>query len=111
MKHFVDICGIGDVANGRHKCVVVDGQPILVFNLNGVFHALRNRCTHLDFPLEGGRQLGWEIICRQHGARFDIRDGRVLGGPAIDPVTTFETQVRDGRVGLLMSVASSARDG
>lgn len=104
MTVLVDLCGIEEVPNGRHKCMAADGKSILLFNHDGVYHAIENRCTHLDFPLKGGRQMGWEIICRQHGARFDVRNGRVLGGPAVDPVAAFAIRVEGGRLWLVSNV-------
>jgi nitrite reductase/ring-hydroxylating ferredoxin subunit len=37
-----------------------------------------------------GELDGYEIECPRHGARFDIRDGRVLRFPAITPVRSFK---------------------
>lgn len=71
-------------------------MAILIINLNHSFHAVRNRCTHLDFPLEGGRQIGFELICRKHGVRFDVRDGQALGGPAVTRLLVYECWVRAG---------------
>lgn len=48
---------------------------VLLCNVDGVIHAVRNRCTHAavllsDAPLEGA-----EIECPYHGARFDVTTG------------------------------------
>lgn len=95
---YVDVCAVSDIPNGRHRAFAVQGRSILIFRMGADYHAIENRCTHLDFPLEGGRQIGCEIICRQHGARFDIRTGRALGGPAVDPVPHFAIRLADGRI-------------
>ena len=95
---YVDACALADIPNGRHRAVVVGGHAVLVFRMDEQLHAIENRCSHLDFPLDGGRQIGCEIICRQHGARFDIRTGKVLGGPAVDPVRVFPARVVGDRV-------------
>ncbi len=95
---FVAVCGVKDIPNGGHKPFEIEGVPILVVNLNRQFHAVHNRCTHLDFPLDGGRQMGWEIMCRKHGARFDIRNGRALNGPAVNPIAVYPVRVVDGMV-------------
>ena len=94
----VDLCALSDLPNGTHRAFAVEGRSILVFHIDGKLHAIDNRCSHLDFPLEGGRQIGCEIICRHHGARFDIRSGKALGGPAVDPVKVHHVTLRDGRV-------------
>jgi len=77
---FVPVCALAEIKNGSHKAVEIEGIPVLLVRLNQQVHALHNRCTHLDFSLDGGRQVGWELMCRKHGARFDVRDGRALLG-------------------------------
>lgn len=98
MSEHADVCALGDIANGRHRAFEVLGLSIIIFRLDREVYAVENRCSHLGLPLEGGRQIGCEIICRAHGARFDIRSGKVLGGPAVDPIRRFEARIRDGRV-------------
>ncbi|MEC3909132.1 non-heme iron oxygenase ferredoxin subunit [Sphingobium sp. CR2-8] len=98
MKDYVDVCAVDDIPNGKHRAFLIDGTSILVFRINADAYALENRCTHLDFPLEGGRQIGTTIVCRKHGARFDICSGKVVTGPAVDPLRCFSTRVRQGRI-------------
>jgi 3-phenylpropionate/trans-cinnamate dioxygenase ferredoxin component len=98
VRRFVPACQVEDIRNGRHLAVEVEGRPILILNVNRVFHAVSNRCTHLDYPLDGGRQMGCEIFCRKHGARFDVRNGKALSGPAVDRLKIYETRVIDGVV-------------
>lgn len=79
--------------------VVWDGDtPILVVNLDGEFHALEDRCTHEDFELSAGAVDAAEgsVECVLHGARFDLRSGHALCGPAYAPVARFPVQVTDG---------------
>src|SRR3546814_8503778 len=98
MTGYIDVCAARDIPNGRHRAFQVKGRSVLVIRLNADFYAIANRCTHLDFPLEGGRQMGCEIICRQHGARFDMRDGHAIGAPAVDPVRTFALRLSGDRI-------------
>jgi len=95
---FVPVCAVTDIPNGGHRAFEVAGVPVLLVNLNRQFYAWHNRCTHLDFPLDGGRQMGWELMCRKHGARFDVRTGQALGGPAVNPLRRYETRVVEGVV-------------
>ena len=41
-----------------------------------------------DGPLEGTA-----IECPRHGARFDVRTGRPLCMPAVEPIATYEVKV------------------
>ena len=81
--------------------IVRDGQlEIGVYNCDGSFYAIEDRCSHDDGPLCEG---DWEpdgcvVVCPRHGSRFDIRSGRPLTLPAYVPVETFPVRVRDGVV-------------
>jgi 3-phenylpropionate/trans-cinnamate dioxygenase ferredoxin component len=93
---YARVCEVDAIRNGNHRAFDVEGLSVLILRVNRSFYAVRNRCTHLDYPLEGGRQLGCEIICRKHGARFDTRNGRALTGPAVDRLAIYPTRVVDG---------------
>jgi 3-phenylpropionate/trans-cinnamate dioxygenase ferredoxin subunit len=69
------------------------GLFVAVFNVDGRFYAIEDVCTHDDGPLADGELDGYEIECPRHGARFDLRDGRVLSMPAITPVPYYEVRV------------------
>lgn len=100
-NHYVDVCALEDIPSGGHRAFAIDGWSVLIFRIHSEVHALENRCTHLDFPLEGGRQIGTNIICPKHGARFDVRTGKAIAGPAVDPLRRFDAQVREGRIEVL----------
>jgi 3-phenylpropionate/trans-cinnamate dioxygenase ferredoxin subunit len=78
-----------------------DGDTaIAVFNHDGAFYALEDRCSHDDGPLAEG-ELDMEAgvaVCPRHGARIDIRSGRPLSLPAVLPVDTYPVLLEDGRV-------------
>ena len=71
-----------------------------VYNLNGKYCAIEDRCSHDDGPLaEGEFELEEEVvICPRHGSRFDICTGRPLTLPAYEPVETYQVVVEDGWV-------------
>lgn len=85
-----------------------DGEPIVVdinrrwvaiFNCGGDLYAIEDRCTHDDGPLADGKVAECVVACPRHGARFDLRTGKLLSGPAgtVD-VPTYEVKVADGQV-------------
>ena len=39
---------------------------------------------------------GYEISCPRHGARFDVRTGRVLSLPAVQSVSAYPVRAREG---------------
>lgn len=71
----------------------------LVRTQNGEVAAVGNVCTHQEFEMALGDAPGnGTIECAWHGARFDIRTGAVLQGPATDPLPVYEVLLRDGAV-------------
>ena len=82
------------------KIVTAGSITVGVYNLNGEFYALEDRCSHDDGPLAEGDfdvEEGY-AVCPRHGAHIDIRTGRPLTLPAVEPVETFPVRVDGGIV-------------
>jgi nitrite reductase/ring-hydroxylating ferredoxin subunit len=75
---------------------------------DGVF-TVDNVCTHAFARMSEGYLKGTRITCPLHGASFDVRTGRVLGGPAVMPLATFETRVTAGQVEIATPAEAGAR--
>lgn len=95
---------VEDIPPGEVKIVRAGELAIGVYNMDGEFYAIEDRCSHDDGPLCEGdfEPLEGVAICPRHGARFDVRTGRALTLPAYLPVDTFEVRVEDGVVRLLV---------
>ncbi len=98
----VEVAPVDELPPGSVKIVRVGQVAVGVYNLDGEFFALEDRCSHDDGPLAEGdfdAETG-VAICPRHGARFDIRTGRPLSLPAVEPVETYPVWVEDGIVKL-----------
>ena len=96
----LDVARIEDFPPGSVKIVVAGSISVGVYNLDGEFFAIEDRCSHDDGPLcEGDFDLeeGY-AVCPRHGAHIDIRSGRPLTLPAVLTVETFPVRVEDGMV-------------
>jgi 3-phenylpropionate/trans-cinnamate dioxygenase ferredoxin subunit len=96
----VDVAPLAELPPGSMKLVEVGLIGIGVYNCDGSFHAIEDRCSHDDGPLCEGT---WDtercrVVCPRHGATFDLRTGRALTLPAYKPVGTFPVVVEDGVV-------------
>lgn len=94
MADFVKVATRAELPAGAKKLVEVDGRPLAVFNVGGSFHAIDDVCTHDGGPLAEGELEGHEIRCPRHGARFDVRTGRALCFPAVEPVASHPVELR-----------------
>ena len=101
-ENWTFVCASGELLPGEMKSVFdeVTAVPILVFNYDGDFYALEDRCSHEEFELSSGVFDAGEatIECVLHGARFDIRDGRALCAPAYSPVPKFPVRLEHGSI-------------
>lgn len=71
----------------------VSGRYLAVAHVDGRWYAFDDACTHHDCPLVGGALDGPIIECDCHGSMFDVRDGRVVRGPAGRPIGTYPVDV------------------
>lgn len=94
------VAALSDLLPGESVVTWLGETPVLVVNLDGDFYALEDRCSHEDFELSAGAidAAAGSIECVLHGARFDLRNGAPLCGPAYAPVAKFPVRVDDGAV-------------
>jgi 3-phenylpropionate/trans-cinnamate dioxygenase ferredoxin subunit len=109
-KHVV--AAVSEIPPGQRKLVTVRGRSIAVFNLDGEFFGLFNRCPHQGGPMCEGILTGLiesdepghyqysrkgEIIrCPWHGWEFDVRTGQSYCEPEKIQVRSYPVEVAEG---------------
>lgn len=110
-------CRADQVAPGDRRICEIDGKSIGVFNVDGSFYALHNRCPHRGGALCAGPVTGTTVRnerfdyeyghdrrlvrCAWHGWEFELETGRALVDPRVR-AKTFATVVEDGDVYVLV---------
>jgi 3-phenylpropionate/trans-cinnamate dioxygenase ferredoxin component len=86
---------LAELPEGSVLGVEVEGKRVCLANADGEVHAFADNCSHRDFPLSNGEldPDDLTITCEWHGARFDIRTGRVMSPPATKPIAVFACRV------------------
>lgn len=92
-RGFVAVAKIGDLPPGGLKWAAVDGERIVLANIDGAFCALRDVCGHKNAPLSRGRLIGHLVECPLHFATFDMRTGKLVSGPVSADVPCYEVIV------------------
>jgi 3-phenylpropionate/trans-cinnamate dioxygenase ferredoxin subunit len=100
MSDFVRVARTDEIPNNSGKAFAVAGRRIAVYNLNGVFYAIDDTCTHEEASLAAGPVMGEMAVCPRHGSRFHIPTGRVRSLPAVHNVATYDVKVEGGVVGV-----------
>jgi len=98
MSDWVNVDVISNLPDGSIRLVDVDGTEVAVFNIGGHFYAIQDVCTHDGGTLAEGEVEGFEIECPRHGARFDLRTGKVTAPPAWEDVAVFAVRILDTHV-------------
>jgi 3-phenylpropionate/trans-cinnamate dioxygenase ferredoxin component len=94
----VNVASASDLKPGQMKPVNVNGKPVLLANINGKYHAIGNKCTHMQCTLTNGELKGEIVQCSCHGSKFNVKTGKVAGGPAALPELVYEVRVADGKI-------------
>lgn len=111
MSKYTKVAEVGDIPNGRGIGVEVDGIEVAVFNANGEYYALSNRCAHQSAPLckSGEKKVNaahtWTktrgsvdpeactVSCPWHLWEWDLKTGKhEVSGRRI---ATFDVRVED----------------
>lgn len=95
---YIAVATVDELPNGARKIIEIDGKALAVFNIAGAFYAIADVCSHDDGPVAEGELDGHEIECPRHGARFDVRTGKVLSFPAIVDIPAYPVKVENGEV-------------
>jgi 3-phenylpropionate/trans-cinnamate dioxygenase ferredoxin subunit len=100
MTETLTVCPLQYLAPGTMRLVEWEDLEILVANCGGAIHAIENRCSHDDGPLNEGTldQGACTVECPRHGSIFDLRSGRPLSLPAYEPVDTFPVRVEGDEI-------------
>ena len=93
MTDWVRVASLGEIPPGSVLGVEIDDEPVCLANADGEIYAIRDNCTHQDYPMHEGTIEGSEIECAWHGARFDLASGRATRLPALKPIRTYEVKV------------------
>jgi nitrite reductase/ring-hydroxylating ferredoxin subunit len=105
MPHVSVSIPVSEIAQGSMCARMVDGREIVVCRTKDGIYALDNICTHAYARLNEGRLRGTRLICPLHGASFDVRDGRVLGAPAMQGLATHPVAVSGDQVEVSVEIA------
>jgi len=90
---------ISDITPGKMVKVSIDGRDILVANIDGVYCAVDDSCTHSGASLSEGKLENGIITCGWHAAQFDCKTGKLVKFPAkIRDLTSYKTSVESDDV-------------
>lgn len=100
MADFIKVAQLDELDEGTLLAIEVEGEPVCLAKVEGTVCAFTDNCTHISGPLSDGELEGEVLTCPWHGARFNVRTGQVLRGPARQDILTYPVQL-DGNAILI----------
>lgn len=98
MTQWITVADVGDVPEGGTLPVIVDGEAVCLYNIEGKVYATQDTCTHEDASLADGFIEGDCIECPLHQALFHIPTGEARTAPATVGLRVFPVRVTAGKI-------------
>lgn len=104
MPNWTDLGPAADFPENAQECrraVGGDGRdtPVVVFNIDGQLHCLKNVCPHAGLPLGDGERRGLTITCPYHGYTYSLKNGRDLDDPEFgQPAVVYPVRIENDTV-------------
>ena len=93
MGQYTKVASTNEFDTAKQRLVEVGGLKIALFSVGDQYYAIGDTCTHRSGPLSEGMLVEDTVTCPWHGARFDIKSGKVLGLPAPQGVPSYNVRV------------------
>ena len=90
---FVPVAKAAELAPGQMKWVAVNGERLVLANVEGAYYAISDVCGHRNAPLSRGKLNGYLIECPLHFAQFDVRTGELVNGPVSTAVAIYQVRL------------------
>ena len=90
---YLPVGSVEELKEGERLFIEIDEKPIVILSIAGQYFAVADVCSHDDGPVGEGIIEGFEIICPRHGARFDVRTGKVLALPAFVDIPAYPVRL------------------
>jgi nitrite reductase/ring-hydroxylating ferredoxin subunit len=93
MPDFVTVADTTEIPPGATKAVELDGEAVVIANVDGRYFAVEGTCSHRGGPLGEGTLTGDILHCPWHRGGFNVRTGEAVALPTTDPILTYRVRV------------------
>lgn len=81
----IEVAKLSELPPGSLRAVMAGELEVLLANVDGVIHAMSNRCGHMSASLADGVLNDQVVTCPFHSARFDVSTGCKVSDAVLVP--------------------------
>jgi len=96
MNDFLPALNVRELPPGTMKTVRIEGEPVLLANLNGKYFGMGAVCKHRGWDLSEGSLDETRVTCAGHGAVWDLKTGRAEFDRPLAAEPLYEVKVEGG---------------
>jgi 3-phenylpropionate/trans-cinnamate dioxygenase ferredoxin component len=93
MDRFVKGAQVTDIKPGKAKFIHLGDIGIAIFNADGAFYAIEDRCAKDSGSLSKGSLMGTMVECPNDGAQFYLPTGECIDPLTLRWVTSFRVRI------------------
>jgi nitrite reductase (NADH) small subunit/3-phenylpropionate/trans-cinnamate dioxygenase ferredoxin subunit len=98
MADYLKAANVQDIAPGSMHQLDLNGEQVVLANVDGSICAFSGVCTHRGGPLAEGELDGDIVTCPWHGGQFNVRTGEVVSMPPTENIRIFPVQIEGAEV-------------
>jgi len=100
---------LSSIAEGSMLLGHARGEPLILVRRGDELFAVGAVCTHYGGPLAEGLLVDDTVRCPWHHACFSLRTGEALRAPALNPISCWRVEQRDGKAFVREKLANASR--
>ena len=90
--------GAAELEPNQMMLLHVGGKRVVLARTDDGWAAFDDRCSHRGASLADGAMICGTVQCPWHGSQFEAGSGRVVAGPATEPIAVHGVEEKDGQV-------------
>jgi NADPH-dependent 2,4-dienoyl-CoA reductase/sulfur reductase-like enzyme/nitrite reductase/ring-hydroxylating ferredoxin subunit len=106
---FAQGVALSSLATGAMLLGHSQGEPLILVRRGDELFAVGATCTHYGAPLAEGLLVDDTVRCPWHHACFSLRTGEALRAPALNPVSCWRVEQRDGKAFVREKLGNAGR--
>ncbi|MEX1669394.1 Rieske (2Fe-2S) protein [Zhongshania guokunii] len=102
--HYYRLERLINLFDGYRQVFKINSHHLMLLQIDGERFLIESNCPHREYPLKSSDVDGSDLVCPQHGYRFDIRSGelRHYSEEHCRNLHCFELVERDSEVGVIL---------